>query len=150
VVKVKKNPHLKGGGFVFNDIYNKLKIMWQANVTIKNNTDYNLTIDGVGPGNTTTGPNSSTQWSSQEVHNTKSLLFWVQENVWYMQSNLSFGPEAGVYVDRGWMADNDQTISMTANANGKEWIQTLNGGETLLQWNEFENGGDITLTFNKQ
>ena len=124
--------------------------MWTANVTIKNNTDYNLTIDGVGPGNTTTGPNSSTQWSSQEVHNTKSLLFWVQENVWYMQGNLSFGPEAGVYVDRGWMADNDQTISMTANANGKEWTQTSNGGETLLQSNEFENGGDITLTFNKE
>ena len=143
------NPHHNGGGFLFNDIYNKLKIMWTANVTIKNNTDYNLTIDGVGPGNTTTGPNSSTQWSSQEVHNTKSLLFWVQENVWYMQGNLSFGPEAGVYVDRGWMADNDQTISMTVNANGKEWTQTSNGGETLLQWNEFENGGDITLTFNK-
>ena len=68
---------------------------------------------------------------------------------WCMQGNLSFGPEAGVYVDRGWMADNDQTISMTANANGKEWTQTSNGGETLLQWNEFENGGDITLTFNK-
>ena len=144
------NPHYNGGGFLFNDIYNKLKIMWTANVTIKNNTDYNLTIDGVGPGNTTTGPNSSTQWSSQEVHNTKSLLFWVQENVWYMQGNLSFGPEAGVYVDRGWMAENDQTISMTANANGKEWTQTSNGGETLLQWNEFENGGDITLTFNKE
>ena len=144
------NPHHNGGGFLFNDIYNKLKTMWTANVTIKNNTDYNLTIDGVGPGNTTIESNSLTQWSSEEVHNTKSLLFWVQENVWYMQGNLSFGPEAGVYVDRGWMADNDQTISMTANANGKEWTQTSNGGETLLQWNEFENGGDITLTFNKE
>ena len=109
--------------------------MWQANVTIKNNTEYNLTIDMAGPGNTTISPNSSVQWSSTEVHNTKGLLFWVQENVWYMQSNLSFGPEAGVYVDRGWMADNDQTISMTANANGKEWTQTSNGGETLAPAN---------------
>ena len=55
--------------------------MWQANITINNNTKYNLTINGVGPGNTTLDPNSSTQWSSEEVHNTKSLLFWVQENV---------------------------------------------------------------------
>jgi len=124
--------------------------MWQANITINNNTNYNLTIDGVGPGNTTIGGNSSTSWSSTEVHNTKSLLFWVQENVWYMQGNLSFGPEAGVYVDRGWMVENDQTIERSANANGKEWTQTSNGGETLLQWNEFEDGGDITLTFNKQ
>jgi hypothetical protein len=121
--------------------------MWQANVTINNNTKYNLTIDGVGPGNTTISPNSSTQWSSEEVHNTKSLLFWVQENVWYMQGNLSFGPEAGVYVDRGWMADGDQSIKMVADANGKTWTQTQNGGETLLAWNEFEDGGDINLTF---
>ena len=124
--------------------------MWQANITINNNTDYNLTIDGVGPGNTTMAPNSTFSWSSTEVHNTKSLLFWVQPNVWYMQGNLSFGPEAGVYVDRGWMADTDQTIEMLANANGKEWTQTSNGGETLLQWNQFESGGNITLTFNKQ
>jgi hypothetical protein len=67
-----------------------------------------------------------------------------------MQGNLSFGPEAGVYVDRGWMADNDQTIMMTAVANGKSWTQTANGGETLLAWNEFEDGGDITLTFDKK
>lgn len=124
--------------------------MWQANITIQNNTDYNLTIDGVGPGNTNIGPNSQTSWSSQEVHNTKSLLFWVTPNVWYMQGNLSFGPEAGVYVDRGWMADNDQTIKMIAIANDKSWTQTTNGGETLLQWNEFENGGNINLTFEKQ
>lgn len=124
--------------------------MWTANVTIQNNTDYNLTIDGVGPGNTTIGPNSSTQWSSQEVHNTKSLLFWIQQNVYYMQGNLSFGPEAGVYIDRGWMADNDQSITMTINANGTEWTQTSNGGETLLPWNEFSAGGDITVSFDKK
>lgn len=123
--------------------------MWQANVTIINNTDYNLTIDGVGPGNTTIGSNAQTQWSSEEVHNTKSLLFWVTPNVWYMQGNLSFGPEAGVYVDRGWMADGDQTIEMIAVANDNSWTQTQNGGETLLAWNQFENGGNITLTFNK-
>ena len=124
--------------------------MWQANVTINNNTEYNVTIDGVGPGNNTIGPNSQTSWSSQEVHNTKSLLFWVTPNVWYMQGNCSFGPEAGVYVDRGWMADNDQTIEMIAVVNGKSWTQTSNGGETLLAWNEFEQGGDISLTFNKK
>jgi hypothetical protein len=124
--------------------------MWQANVTIQNKTDYNLTVDGVGPGNTTIGANSQTSWSSTEVHNTKSLLFWVTPNVWYMQGNLSFGPEAGVYVDRGWMADNDQTIKMTAVANGTQWEQTANGGESLLAWNQFEDGGDITLTFDKQ
>jgi len=124
--------------------------VWQANIVIENNTSYNLTIDGVGPGNQTIGPNEQASWSSTEVHNTKSLLFWVTPNVWYMQGNLSFGPEAGVYVDRGWMADDDQTIEMIAVANGKSWTQSVNGGETLLAWNEFEQGGDINLTFNKK
>ena len=124
--------------------------MWQANITINNNTGYNLTIDGVGPGDTTMVPNSTFSWSSTEVHNTKSLLFWVEQNVWYMHGNLSFGPEAGVYVDRGWMAEGYQSIIMTAVANGESWTQTVNGGKTLLQWNEFESGGNITLTFNKQ
>jgi hypothetical protein len=124
--------------------------MWQANIVIENNTSYNLTIDGVGPGNQTIGPNEQASWSSTEVHNTKSLLFWVTPNVWYMQGNLSFCPEAGVYVDRGWMANDDQTIEMIAVANGKSWTQSVNGGETLLAWNEFEQGGDINLTFNKK
>jgi hypothetical protein len=124
--------------------------MWQANVTITNNTDYNLTIDGVGPGNMTIGPDQQTSWSSNEVHNTKSLLFWKIQGEFYMQGNLSFGPEAGVYVDRGWQADDDQSIEMMADANGTSWTQTQNGGETLLAWNQFEQGGDITLTFNKK
>jgi hypothetical protein len=124
--------------------------MWQANVTIVNNTDYSLTIDGVGPGNISIGPNQQTSWSSDEVHNTKSLLFWKIQGEFYMQGNLSFGPEAGVYVDRGWQADDDQSIEMIADANGTSWTQTQNGGETLLAWNQFEQGGDINLTFNKQ
>ncbi len=47
------------------------------------------------------------------------------------------------------MADNDQTISMTIDVNGKEWTQTSNGGENVLAWYEFNDGGDITVTFNK-
>ena len=124
--------------------------MWQANVIITNNTDYSLTIDGVGPGNISIGPSQGTSWSSEEVHNTKSLLFWKIPGEFYMQGNLSFGPEAGVYVDRGWQAEDDQSIEMIATANKKTWTQTQNGGETLLAWNEFEQGGDISLTFNKR
>lgn len=124
--------------------------MWQANVTIINNTNYSLTVDGVGPGNISIDENQQTSWSSEEVHNTKSLLFWKTPGEFYMQGNLSFGPEAGVYVDRGWQAEDDQSIEMVAVANGKSWTQSQNGGETLLAWNEFEQGGNITLTFNEK
>jgi len=124
--------------------------MWQANVTINNNTDYHITIAGDGPGDGNVNPNGATQWSSTEVHNTKSLSFWMEGEPVHMQGNLSFGPEAGVYVDRGWMAADDQTVKMTAVVPGKTWTQTSNGGEEILAWNEFTDGGDITLTFDKQ
>lgn len=123
---------------------------WQATLTINNNTAYNVTVTHNNIGDLTTiEPNSSWSNTDQEStpNNTNALKFWQQPNVWFMQGSVSFGPTAGVYVDRGWMDPNAQTIKMTANANGKEWVQTQNGGETLLAWNEFEQGGTITLTF---
>jgi len=123
---------------------------WQTTLTINNNTAYNVTVTHNNIGDLTTiEPNSSWSNTDQEStpNNTNALKFWQQPNVWFMQGSVSLGPTAGVYVDRGWMDPNAQTIKMTANANGKEWVQTQNGGETLLAWNEFEQGGTITLTF---
>jgi hypothetical protein len=126
---------------------------WQATLTINNNTAYNITVTHNNIGDLTViSPNSSWSNTDQEStpNNTNALKFWQQPNVWFMQGSASFGPTAGVYVDRGWMDPNAQTIKMTADANGKEWVQTQNGGETLLAWNEFEQGGVITLTFDPE
>jgi hypothetical protein len=126
---------------------------WQTTLTINNNTAYNITVTHNNIGDLTTiEPNSFWSNTDQEStpNNTNALKFWQQPNVWFMQGSVSFGPTAGVYVDRGWMDPNAQTIKMTANANGKEWVQTQNGGETLLAWNEFEQGGTITLTFDTE
>lgn len=123
---------------------------WEATFSIYNNTTYNITVTHNATGDLTTiPPNGDWTTTTDEVNNTNALKFWQQSNVWYMQGSCSFGPEAGVYVDRGWMAPNDQSITMTANANGKEFVQSTNGGETLLAWNEFESGGSIQLTFNE-
>ena len=64
-----------------------------------------------------------------------------------MQGGVNFGPEAGVYVDRGWMAENDQSIVLTGNVNSKGFMQSQNGGATIVPWNDFEQGGTINLTF---
>jgi len=48
------------------------------------------------------------------------------------------------------MADDDQSITMYVDANGKQWTQDENGGETLLAWNEFEDGGNISMIFTEK
>ena len=124
---------------------------WEATVQVVNNTSYNIDMSGTGAGGPATiKPGESFTWNSMDTNNAKALRFWQQPNVWFMQGNVSYGPLAGVYVDRGWMDPSAQTIKMTATALGKTYVQTQNGGETLLAWNEFEQGGKVVLTFDPQ
>tara|TARA_R110000868_G_scaffold176038_1_gene413363 strand:+ start:247 stop:639 length:393 start_codon:yes stop_codon:yes gene_type:complete len=124
---------------------------WQARLVINNNTNYKIDVVHNLPegdlGNVEPGQQGWTFGPTQDVNNTMSLRFWEQPNVWFMQGSCSFGPQAGVYADRGWMDPNAQTIRLTAEAGGRRFVQTTNGGEELLAWNEFEGGGPITYTF---
>lgn len=123
---------------------------WQATLNITNNTDYNLTVNHNSIGDLTTiPPGGSWTNTTDNPNNTNALRFWQQPNVWYMQGSVSYGPTAGVYMDRGWQAPNDQTIKLTASAGGTKFIQTQNGGATVLPWNGFEQGGDIDMVFDK-
>jgi hypothetical protein len=67
-----------------------------------------------------------------------------------MQGSVAYGPEAGVYMDRGWQAAGDQSIRLTGLVNGVKFIQTQNGGATVVPWNGFESGGDISMTFDPE
>ena len=123
---------------------------WDATFSVYNNTLFNITVTNNIKGDMTTiSPGGSWLTTTEEINNTNALRFWLTPNVWYMQGSCSFGPQAGVYVDRGWMAPDDQSIKMTAVANGKSFVQTQNGGESLLAWNEFTSGGSIMLVFDK-
>jgi hypothetical protein len=66
-----------------------------------------------------------------------------------MQGSVAYGPMAGVYMDRGWMAPTDQTIRLDADVNGIAFTQTENGGATVVPWNGFESGGTIDMKFSK-
>jgi hypothetical protein len=124
---------------------------WEARLTIHNYTDYNITVTHNTTGDLVTiSPGQGWSTTTSEVNNTNALKFWQQPNVYFMQGSVSFGPTAGVWVDRGWMDPNGQTIKMTANANDTIFVQTTNGGKELLAWNQFEQGGTIDLTFEKQ
>lgn len=127
---------------------------WNVNVTIRNNTNWMLGIENNYMSFVQLNTGDQHTWNTDMTNNANAIRFWGKDTAYappfFMEGNLSFGPEAGVYVDRGWLDTNNQVVSMTVDANGKTWTQTNNGGETLLQWNEFEQGGSIVMTFNLQ
>ena len=121
---------------------------WGLTIKIANNTPYKLDVVNNSLGLLATiQPN--TEWQSDELtdpNNANALRFFQTENVWYMQGGISAGPEAGVYVDKGW--ESPTTISADWNANGTEWSQAANGGYEILAWNQFEQGGEVAVVFN--
>jgi|TARA_R110000823_G_scaffold254788_1_gene377016 hypothetical protein len=125
---------------------------WTVNLTITNNTKYNIDVvnnDAGQVGEITQG--QTFHWQTSDPNNADALQFWdatVSPKTYYMQGGVNFGPEAGVYMDRGWMADGDQSIVLNADANGVRYTQSQNGGATVLAWNQFEQGGNIHMTFN--
>jgi hypothetical protein len=121
---------------------------WQADLTITNNTPYNITVTHNTTGDLATiAPAASWSWSTSDVNNTMALKFWQTPAVYHMQGSVAFGPEAGVYMDRGWLPDDQQTITLGATAAGTLYTQSQNGGHTVLAWNQFESGGTIHMTF---
>jgi hypothetical protein len=128
----------------------RIAMSWTATLNIINDTDYNLTVNHNTVGDLTTiAPGANWTWTTSDPNNTNALRFWQQPNQWYMQGSVSFGPMAGVYMDRGWMAPNDQTIRLDADVNGAAFTQTENGGATVVPWNGFEQGGTIDMKFSK-
>lgn len=124
---------------------------WSATLEITNNTDYNLTVNHNTVGDLTTiAPGGNWSWTTSDPNNTNALRFWQMPGQWYMQGSVAYGPMAGVYMDRGWMAPNDQTIQLRGSVNGVNFTQKQNGGATVVPWNGFENGGTITMVFSKQ
>jgi hypothetical protein len=123
---------------------------WQVTVVFRNQTQYNITLTHNTTGDITTmSPNTNYKYVTEDINNTIAMKLWQQENVYYMQGSLAFGPEAGVYIDRGWLPEDSQNITLSADVNGTDYKQTTNGGATVLAWNQFPNGGVINLRYNQ-
>lgn len=138
---------------LFLGLFSLSAYAWEATLKINNNTAYNVDVVHNQPEGllvTLKPGQTGWSWTTSDNNNTVSLRFWQQPNVYFMQGSTSYGPTAGVWVDRGWMDPNAQTIKMTADANGTVFVQTTNGGKEILAWNQFEQGGTIELTFDNQ
>ena len=111
---------------------------WTATLNITNLTDYNLTVNHNTVGDLTTiAPGADWSWTTSDPNNTNALRFWTVPGQWYMQGSVAYGPMAGVY------------IVLNADVNGTGFIQTQNGGATVVPWNGFESGGTIDMKFSK-
>jgi len=120
---------------------------WSLTINITNNTAYKIEVVNNSLGLLETVEPGAV-WKSNELtdpNNANSLRFFQTENVWYMQGGISAGPEAGVYVDKGW--ESPTTITANWDANGVGWVQASNGGYEILAWDQFEQGGQVAVVF---
>lgn len=118
--------------------------MWSANISITNNTNYNVNyLNSFNP-NQFISPYSGTySWTTSETPNTSSMSFFVPDGVVEFQAGLHFGENCGVWADRGFMES--PSVIMDVVANGVSYSQELNGGTTILE--DFSMGGNISITF---
>ena len=136
---------------------------FNATVTIVNNTDWNCHIKNEVVASVINAGDPPYTWTTT-VANTTALQF-EQGGSYTMSGSLDFGPTQGIGIDRGDLTP-DGTVVCTTSVSGlvnadpstRTWTQSANqpaGTEpgpnyTWCKWNEFTNGGTITMTFNKQ
>jgi hypothetical protein len=123
---------------------------WALGIKITNNTGYKIEVVNNSLGMLTV-IEAGAVWQSgalTDPNNSNALRFFITDDLWYMQGGISAGPEAGVYVDKGW----ESPTYITANweANGTQWTQSANGGYEILAWDQFEQGGEVAVVFNTQ
>lgn len=130
---------------------------FNAGVSIENETSYEMDITANGTG-TCTGttkiqPNGiftcAATYTADGSHNTLAIIMYKNGSA-IMQGNLAFSQLGGVYFDRGWLPANAQIMKGVINANDQIFTQTTNGGQQVLQWNQFENGGGIKAAIYNQ
>jgi hypothetical protein len=122
---------------------------WALQIKTTNNTKYKIDVVNNSLGLLATVEPGAV-WISEHLtdpNNANALRFFVTDNEWYMQGGISAGPEAGVYVDKGW--ESPTTITALWDANGREWTQTGNGGYEILAWDGFTEGGLVSVTFDE-
>lgn len=121
--------------------------MWSAKITVNNKTDYTIHVHRINVGRVANiEPNETWQNTTSLESNNYTFLFF-KNNEKLMAGFCAFGPKAGVSVDRGWIYEGGQIIKLIAESNNKTLVQDTNGGRQLLNFNEFENGGEINLTY---
>lgn len=141
------------GGGTINMTFNESAAPppFMVNLMIANNTKYMIDVMiNTNIRQSLILPNTQFSWTTDLEKDARTLLFRdpVSPAIPYMQGSVSFGPDAGVYIDRGWM-NSTADITLNGDVNGTTFVQSgaNDPGTTVVPWSGFNSGGKINMTF---
>lgn len=123
--------------------------LWGTNFKVVNNTNYTITCSGGVDLNPIIASQEEAEWT--ETSQTLNLdLAFADENGAYVTANLSYNSNDGVTANRGLVSSPNILLLIQVNGN-EESSATLstNGVQTICAWTAYEDGGNITLTFDQ-
>jgi hypothetical protein len=121
---------------------------WQTQITINNRTGYAAQIKSGDAVVADVAADSSHDWTTTTQDQVITVVLKDGSNVEKLQGTISFGPDRGLYFDRGSMSGDAQDITLGASVNvGTLYTQSRNGGETVLPWSQFASGGQISASW---
>lgn len=123
--------------------------LWGTNFKVVNNSNYTITCSGGVDLNPIIASQEEAEWT--ETSQTLNLnLAFADENGAYVTANLSYNSNDGVTANRGSVSSPNILLLVEVNGN-EEASATLstNGVQTICDWTAYEDGGNITLTFDQ-
>ena len=123
--------------------------LWGTNFKVVNNSNYTITCSGGVDLNPIIASQEEAEWT--ETSQTLNLnLAFADENGAYVTANLSYNSNDGVTANRGSVSSPNILLLVEVNGN-EEASATLstNGVQTICEWTVYEDGGNITLTFDQ-
>lgn len=123
--------------------------LWGTNFKVVNNTNYTIACSNAVDYNPTIQSLQSVEWTETS----KSLnmnLDLSDSNGGYVTANLSYNSNDGINADRGQVSS--PNIIVLVEVNGDESASVTlssNGSQQVCDWSVFQNGGNITLTFDQ-
>lgn len=123
--------------------------LWGTNFKVVNNSNYTITCSGGVDLNPIIASQEEAEWT--ETSQTLNLnLAFADENGAYVTANLSYNSNDGVTANRGSVSSPNILLLVEVNGN-EEASATLstNGVQTICEWTAYEDGGNITLTFDQ-
>lgn len=123
--------------------------LWGINVKIINNTEYNITVTTPSNDSISVWPASSAEWTDVNKNSLSTTDFSTSAVTSYMTGSFLWNSTDGMVVNRGNLVNQDIAVEIYVNGIVEvNETQATNGAVTVCDWDDFIDGGNLTLTFN--